>query len=270
APAAPGETPRPIVAVETPAPAPTPQAPAAGRPTAEVILALPTEGPAPTGVGGVVGGGPGGAAAQVQTAQAATAVVAGTAAAEALFAEASVVFADEFVDNRNAWFVGVFNEIETDIIEDGVFKIIWAGRGTSYELYELRELDSFIAEVDCQVRRGGGDGSCGLVFGRQEDGGYYKYELFDDYYRLYIVPTEGDPQILAEGAPDGAVRPGEPNRMRVVRQGDDIAIYANGAPLAEATDLTYLTGKVGIASNSYADAGGVELWFDNFVIWELP
>ena len=30
-----------------------------------------------------------------------------------------------------------------------------------------------------------------------------------------------------------------------------------------------VTGKVGVSTNSYAE-GGVEIWFDNFVIWELP
>lgn len=247
--------------------------PADRPPTPEVILALPTDGPTPvggaSGAAGALGGGASGAAGQVQTAQAATAVVAGTAEAEALFAEASVVFQDEFVDNRNAWFVGVFNDIETDLIEDGVFKVIWAGEGTSYELYEVRELTSFIAEVDCLVRQGGGDGSCSLVFGAQEDGGLYKFELFDDYYRLYVVQAEGDPVLLLEGSPEGIVRPGEPNRLRVVRRGDDIAGYVNGVPVGEAADLTYLTGKVGVSTNSYAE-GGVEIWFDNFVIWELP
>lgn len=239
------------------------------EPTSDIILALPTEGPTPAGAGGVAGGVGGGAASQVQTAQAATAVVAGTAETEALFAQAAVAFQDEFVDNRNAWFVGVFNEIETDRIEDGVFKVIWAGEGTSYELWEVRELTNFIAEVDCLVVQGGGDGSCALVFGTQGDRGFYKYELFEDYYRLFVVPTEGDPQILLEGDPTGLVRPGEANRLRVIRRGDEIAIAVNSAPLGETSDLTYLIGKVGVSTNSYNEAGGVEIWFDNFVVWEL-
>lgn len=255
----------------TPEAEPTPEAGGTViEPTSDIILALPTQGPTPAGTGGVAGGVAGGAASQVQTIQAATAVVAGTAETEALFAEAAVAFQDEFVDNRNAWFVGVFNEIETDRIEDGVFKVIWAGEGTSYELWEVRELTNFIAEVDCLVVQGGGDGSCALVFGTQDDRGFYKYELFEDYYRLFVVPPEGDPQILAEGDPTGLVRPGEAKRLRVIRRGDEIAIALNGAPLAEASDLTYLIGKVGVSTNSYNEAGGVEIWFDNFVIWELP
>jgi hypothetical protein len=237
----------PQAAAETPTPAPT----------AEVSQATATAAPTVTPDPG-----------PALTAEAATAVVVRTAEAEALLAEATLVFQDEFVDNRNAWFVGVLNELETDLIEDGVFKVIWSGKGTSYELYEVRELTSFIAEVDCLVV-GEGDGSCSLVFGAQEDQALYKFELFADYYRLYIVQPPGEPQLLAEGNPAQLLREGEPNRLRVVRRGDDITAFVNGAPVAEAADLTYLTGKVGLSSNSY-DEAGVEVWFDNFVIWELP
>jgi hypothetical protein len=239
--------------------------------------AAPTTG----GVGGIAGGAAGtgaSGAALVQTAQAATAearatetaAVEATAETEQLFGGAVEVFSDEFVDNRNAWFVGVFQEIETDVIEDGVFKVIWADNGSSYELYEVSELANFIAEVDCRVAMGGADGSCGLVFGQQADAGFYKFELFEDYYRLFIVQPEGEPPILAEGNPAEIMRPGDWNRVRVVRQGDRIRVAVNGFPVADVDDLTFPIGKVGVSTNSYKDGPGVEVQFDNITIWELP
>jgi hypothetical protein len=245
------------------------------------LEALPTRPPestveaAPTAVvgGGVVGGAVGGAAgaAQARTAEAEAAqALEATAEIGQLFSGAREVFKDEFVDNRNAWFVGVWEEIETDKIEDGVFKVIWAGSGSSYELYEVRDLTNFIAEVDCNVATGGADGSCGLVFGQKPDVGFYKFELFEDYYRLFIVQAEGDPPILTEGNPEGLVRPGDWNRLRVIKQGDRIRIYLNEAPLADVSDPTFPTGKVGVSTNSYLESTGVEVHFDNFVIWELP
>ena len=243
------------------------------RPPETTIEAAPTTEVAPTSGagGGVVGGVAGtGGAGQVQTAVAATAqVVAATAEIEQLFSGARVIFQDEFVDNRNAWFTGVFEEIETDKIEDGVFKVLWTNKGSSYELYEVRELTNFIAEVDCLVVVGGTDASCGLVFGQKNDVGFYKFELFEDYYRLFVVQAEGDPPVLAEGNPEGIVRPGEVNRLRVVKQGERIRLYLNGVQLADVSDSTFPTGKVGITTNSYLEAGGVEVHFDNFIIWEL-
>jgi hypothetical protein len=209
------------------------------------------------------------AATATAEASATAAALAATAEAEQLFARARPVFRDEFVDNRNAWYTGIFQSIETNTIEDGVFKVSWGGRGTSYELYMVRDLGDFIAEVDCQIVQGGAEASCGLIFGQNEDIGYYKYELFEDYYRLFLVPAVGEPLTLAEGNPAGLLAPGEPNRLRVVREGERIRVFLNGAPLGEALDATYLSGKVGVTTSSYRDEGGGEIWFDDFVIWEL-
>lgn len=248
-------------------------------PTREAVataVAVPTR----TGGGGIVGGvgGAGNNAAPIQTqaAQTAEAIIAeaqalqATAETAAIFAGARQIFTDSFVDNRNAWFTGVFQEIETDKIEDGVFKVIWAAKGTSYELYEVREVTNFIAEVDCVVHQGGGDGSCSLVFGQKNEVGFYKYELFNDYYRLFIVSAEGDPVDIAEGDPTGAVIPDGVNRLRVIKRGDEIRIYLNEVLLDTVSDSTYPTGKIGVSTNSYNEQGGVEVWFDNFTIWELP
>lgn len=239
--------------------------------------------PTRTGGGGIVGGVGGGnsggnnaAPIQTQAAQTAEAIIAeaqalqATAEIAAIFAGARQIFTDSFVDNRNAWFTGVFQEIETDKIEDGVFKVIWAANGTSYELYEVREVANFIAEVDCVVHQGGSDGSCGLVFGQKNEVGFYKYELFNDYYRLFIVSAEGDPVDIAEGDPTGVVVPDGVNRMRVIKRGDEIKIYLNDVLLDTVSDSTYPAGKIGVSTNSYNEQGGVEVWFDNFTIWELP
>jgi len=204
------------------------------------------------------------------TSAAATAAALASATVSALRAAASEIFRDGFVDNRNAWFTGVFQEVERNTIEEGVFKVSWTGKGSSYELYELRELRDFIAEVDCRVYRGGGDGSCGLIFARQPDASFYKFELFEDYYRLYLVMAGETPALLAEGNPGASVRPGETNRLRVIRHGATISSYVNEQLLATVQDATLGGGKVGLATDSYAAEGGVELWLDNFVIWELP
>ncbi|MFV9506099.1 MAG: family 16 glycoside hydrolase [Oscillochloridaceae bacterium umkhey_bin13] len=226
----------------------------------------------PTAVGGGVLGGStvGGAASVAQTAQAATAEAIATSTAEALLAEARLIFRDEFVDNRNAWFTGVFQEIETNLIEDGVFKVIWSADGTSYELYEPQSFTNFMAELDCQVARGGSDGSCGLIFGQQAGVGFLKYELFDDYYRLFVVTADQGPRTLAEGDPVALIRRGEVNRLRVIRQGEQLQLWLNDQPLADVRDETFPEGKIGISTSSYAEQGGVEIWFDNFAIWALP
>ncbi len=188
----------------------------------------------------------------------------------ALFAGARRVFYDEFADNRNAWFTGVFQEVELDVIEDGVFKVFWTGRGTSYELYELSSFIDFIAEVDCRIARGGGDGSCALVFAHQKDVGFYKFELFIDYYRLSVIAAAGDPVVLAEGDPRQLTTVDTFNRLRVIRQGERIRVFINDVLVAEVNDTTYPSGRIGVSTACYRTEGGVEVQFDNFAIWSLP
>ncbi len=234
-----------------------------------------------TASGGIIGQPPPlGAAALAQTSQAqttqASAEVAPTQTALALdaeinslFANARRVFYDEFVDNRNAWFTGEFQEIELDLIEDGVFKVLWTGRGTSYELYELSSFTDFISEVDCRIVRGGGNGSCGLIFAERRNVGFYKFEFFIDYYRLSTITAEGEPVVLAEGDPRRLTRIGEQNRLRVIRQGDRIRLFVNGALAADLRDATFGAGRVGVSTACYREEGGVEVHFDNFGIWSL-
>lgn len=210
------------------------------------------------------------ATALAETAQARTATAQQTILeVNALFAEARQAFRDEFVDNRNAWFTGVFREIETNTIEDGVFKVHWSDRGSSYELYAVEGLNNFIAEVACWVVTGGPDGSCGLVFGEQ-DGGRYELELFEDYYRLFLTSGAGEPRILAEGSPGAIVEPAAWNYLRAVRQGDRIRIFLNERLVADVRDRTYPGGKVGVATGSYRGDPDVEVHLDNFAVWELP
>nr|WP_169308089.1 zinc-ribbon domain-containing protein [Oscillochloris trichoides] len=245
------------------------------RPSSEPTPTTPP--PTPTSVnttGGIIGG-ISADASVVRTAEAATAQALSASAqveaeVAALLASAKLIFSDAFDDNRNAWFTGVFEEIETDKIEGGVFKVQWTARGTSYELYEVRKFTNFIAEVDCLVYQGGGDGSCSLVFDQETDVGFYKYEVFDDYYRLFMVGSSGDPTMLSEGDPVGIVNAGGVNRLRVIRQGPQIRIFLNGTLLDTLNDSTYQGGKIGVSTNCYNESGGVEVWFDNFSIWELP
>jgi len=209
--------------------------------------------------------------APTQTAQALTqTALVIEAEVNALFAESRRVFYDEFIDNRNAWFTGIFQEIELDLIEDGVFKVFWTGKGTSYELYELSSFTNFISEVDCRIARGGGDGSCSLVFGHRRDTGFYKFEFFIDYYRLFTVPIEGELVTLAEGDPRQFTTIGEMNRLRVIRQGDRIRLFINGVLVGDLRDTTFAAGRIGVSTTCYRDEGGVEVHFDNFAIWSLP
>jgi hypothetical protein len=76
--------------------------------------------------------------------------------------------------------------------------------------------------------------------------------------------------VLTEGDPAGIIKPGAPNRLRVIKRGDEIRLYLNDTLLDTLSDATYPTGKVGVSTNSYIESGPAEIWFDNFSVWQLP
>jgi hypothetical protein len=193
-----------------------------------------------------------------------------TIEAETIFASARQIFRDEFVDNRNNWFTGVFREIETNTIADGVFKVNWLADGFSYELYQVSDLTNFVTEVDCLIVQGGPDGSCGLIFGQRPDEGFFEFEVFEDYYRVTLYQFGGEPLTLIEGDPTGIITPGETFRLQIIRRDSEIRAAINNILVGTANNDTFPTGKIGISTNSYLDEGGVEIWFDNFTIWQLP
>lgn len=193
-----------------------------------------------------------------------------TADMEDLFDTATLVLREEFSNNRNYWYTGIFSDVETVQVEGGVLHVIWGGKGSTYETY-VQVFTNFIAELDCIVTRGQYDGSCGIIFGRQEgDEGFYDVELFYDYYRVTLYEKDALPVLLIEGDPTGIIVPDDVNRLRVVRIHNEIRLFLNGQLLSTTTDSTFPSGKVGISTKSYTDTEPVEVILDNFAIWKLP
>lgn len=186
-----------------------------------------------------------------------------------LEAGASVVFRDEFVDNRNNWFIGRFNDNETNIIENGVFRVIRESSGRSFELYQVRPLTDFIAQVDCLVvddREGG----CGIVYGQNDNVGRWDFDLYTDYFQLNLIEVDGATRLL-EGDPTGIVRPNDWNRVKVIRRGSLAYFFVNDVFLGMVDDSTFERGYVGVLTTSYQDdgTGDVEIQFDNFIVSEF-
>ena len=194
-----------------------------------------------------------------------------TPAGDPILASARQVFRDEFADNSNSWVTGQVSDIETDTIEDGVFKVLWTGKGATYETHE-RDVTNFVADLDCKAERGGTDAGCGFIFGQKTDVGYYRFRFYEDSYDLSVVSSnDATPtKTLVKGDPSRQVNSGDWNHLRVVRQDNKLSLYLNDKLLDTASDSTYTSGQVGVWTSCYNEQGGVEVWFDNFTIWELP
>lgn len=195
--------------------------------------------------------------------------VAATVEARTLEDIATPAFFERFDTNRNYWYTGMFSDTEMVDVVDGVLRSTWHGIGTSYEVY-VEEFTNFIAEVDCAIVKGGRDGGCGLIFAHTAHHGFYEFELYTDYYRLSLYQETHDPSILLEGNPMDIFKPNGFNRMRVVRINNEIRLFVNDTLLAKGEDTTFPSGKIGIATLSHREAGGVQVEIDNFSLWRLP
>lgn len=60
------------------------------------------------------------------------------------------------------------------------------------------------------------------------------------------------------------------NRLKVVAQGNNITLYANGRFLASVTNTLYTEGSVGLMVATLEQHPDVEMAFDNLLIWSLP
>ncbi len=83
-----------------------------------------------------------------------------------------------------------------------------------------------------------------------------------------MITTEGEPVVSAAGDLRHLTRIGEQNRLCVIRKGDRIRLFVNGALATDFRDTTFGCGRVGVAMACYRE-GGVEVHFANFGIWSL-
>jgi hypothetical protein len=196
-------------------------------------------------------------------------VIAAATEIAAIRAQATTVFAEDFVDNRNFWKLGAAGEFETTDLVDGTFQVTWSGKMSSSEFYELAEFRNFLAEAACRVIENPASGSCAVTFNWQSGIGYYRFELFEDYYRLFLQLQDQEPLILAEGRPQTAYLADTFNRITVWREGPRIRVFVNDILLADAEDSALIVGKVGISTASYSADKPVVVRFDGLMIATL-
>ncbi|NJP04150.1 MAG: DUF1080 domain-containing protein [Chloroflexaceae bacterium] len=178
-------------------------------------------------------------------------------------------FVEDFSSNERNWSVGALETGETTTIEDGVFKVRWSGTGASYEVYSGQTYTDFAAELDCALIEGGDNVSCGIVFAEETGVGLYEFEVLNTLYRLNRQEGGNTPITLVSGDPGGMMQVGQTNQLRVVRRNNEIQLYLNDQLLTTMTDTMFVTGRVGISTNSYSETGA-EIWLDNLRIEVLP
>lgn len=180
------------------------------------------------------------------------------------------LFQDDFTSSKSRW-VNEQDEQFARQYQDGVYRIqvnvpwmnTWSyPRGLSFS--DVR--------IDVKAQRVAGEKN--NVFGilcRYQDGSNF-YQLLvssDGYYDISKVKNGKRVPLVDEQLLPSELIPQDYDIMLLtaVCQGEQLELLVNGVPIIRATDGEFSEGNVGLLAGAF-DRGGVEIYFDDFLVWQ--
>jgi hypothetical protein len=180
---------------------------------------------------------------------------------------------DDFSDPASGWYVGEDDIARSEYL-NGEFRVLSKQVGYN-NLYWAPTCDrqNYVVEVDARWEGTPGS-SYGLLFGLTGDfDQYYLFDVNTDNQEYRLMRFDGtDYQQIVPVTSTLSINAGTAiNHLRVTRDGDQIALEANGTELGTWTDgnITGLTGA-GIVASPYDDNPTSDARFDNFSVIRLP
>jgi hypothetical protein len=183
----------------------------------------------------------------------------------------AVLYSDDFSDPESGWYEGSFGDREYRY-EKGEYVILvkkndlaaWAAGPTD-------RFADFSLEADVRLVEGPEIAERGLVFRLREEGNFYFFRI--NGYGQYIVSknVNGEWQGIAGMemglVPSPYIKTGSAtNRLRVVCQGPQIALYVNDHYLTTVSDDSFSDGKIGLVAVTVQYPEPVRVAFDNLVV----
>jgi hypothetical protein len=183
----------------------------------------------------------------------------------------TIAYQDDFSDPNSGWQAEPFEAGERGY-QDGGYRYLlnnpdWYG--WEFNPSAIVFTDSII-EVDATKTSGPDENEHGLICRLnydastfyagliRSDGSYGIYNVTADTIDLVGMATEGTSQFINRGDVF--------NHIRFDCVGTTLTLYANGQQLAQVTDSTYTSGETGLYVGTF-ETGGVEILFDNFMIY---
>lgn len=145
----------------------------------------------------------------------------------------------------------------------------WLGFAFNREV-EDRRLPAFLAEVEVSQVAGPANGEYGLIFHYQDGDNFYLYAVNGlGNYSLW-KKVDGSWTNLIDWTESEALDTGETatNALALLVEAGQITLLANESVLAQYAEEAPFSGAVGLMAGTF-DEPGVEIAFDNFVLWPL-
>ena len=181
------------------------------------------------------------------------------------------VFRDNFTTEKSGWWVSAGGYGET-FYDEGTYGI-WQAQADSYRFSWAPSAErfpaDFAAEVDAAKSFGPDDGSYGIVWGPDNDNLYWFEVSADGWYTLSRMRDGEWEEPIVNWTESPEISLGDaPNQLRVGVYGDAILLYINGVLVETLTTPNLGPGQVGVIAAAY-EQPDVQVWFDNFQVWQL-
>jgi hypothetical protein len=181
------------------------------------------------------------------------------------------LYSDDFSDTGSGWYEGSFEDKEYRY-ENGEYVILVKGSDlAAWAVGPTERFTDFALEVDVRLVEGPEAAEMGLAFRLREEGNFYFFLV--DGHGQYIVGKDVDGEWQQVAGMDMwlATSPhiktgGATNRLKVVCQGPQIALYVNDHYLTTVSDDSFAEGKIGLIAVAMEYPGPVKVAFDNLVV----
>jgi len=140
--------------------------------------------------------------------------------------------------------------------------IVWDTPGYNF--------DDFVLQVDVLQTAGDAGNACGVLFRYVDGDNFYRFGVTGDGLFSLFKQEKDEWITLVDWRESAYLNPiSEPNRLKVVCQGDLITLYANDQELTSVTDGSFTQGDVGLFASAY-DVPEIEAVFDDLWVTEAP
>ncbi len=178
-----------------------------------------------------------------------------------------VLFQDDFSLEGSGWDRYRDDIYVADYAEGGYHIRVSAPNTDAWATPHLNFGDVAI-DVDATKLAGPDDNVFGVICRYQDPLNYYFFLVSSDGYAGIGVNKEGRRKLLTGDSllPSPVVARGDTeNHLRAECVGYNLALYVNGALVAQARAAEWPTGDVGLIAGTYAESG-TEIRFDNFSV----
>jgi hypothetical protein len=182
-----------------------------------------------------------------------------------------VFYSDDFSDTESGWYEGSFEDKEYHYEEGEYVILVKKNDLVAWASWPKERLTDFTLEADVRLVEGPEIAEMGLVFRFREESNFYFFRI--NGYGQYVVSKDvnGEWQEVA-GMEMGLVTSpyiktgGAANRLKVVCQGPQIALYVNDHYLTTVYDDSFAEGKIGLIAAAIKYPEPVKVAFDNLVV----